>query len=225
MLDVLSRTSWRKQLLLSCVTMWAWHFRSPFHFSGCQFCCPSHSSWSYSSENSGHFLLQLSVTLVIHSALKSPKMYHYQFKWLMRPITVIFKHCVFSNSSGFLLMLSPLIKGFFLPQKKWYTSLATDLKHEWASFKKLLVACFWPIYFLASSKVRSRSSKQAWLERWKLSSSSLLAELFCNHCHFRSAWSNVPEMYGSLRNSGAVTSKILQCRILLINFLELPNIY
>ena len=163
MLDVLSRTSWRKQLLLSCVTMWAWHFRSPFHFSGCQFCCPSHSSCSYSSEKSGHFLLQLSVTLVIHSGLKSPKMYHYQFKWLMRPITVIFKHCVFSNSSGFLLMLSPLIKGFFLPQKKWYTSLATDLKHEWASFKKLLVACFWPIYFLAWSKVRrSSSSKLTW---------------------------------------------------------------
>ena len=136
-----------------------------------------------------------------------------------------FQRLCFSDSSSFLLMLSPLIKGFFLPQKKWYTSLATDLKHEWASFKKLLVACFWPIYFLASSKVRSRSSKQAWLERWKLSSSSLLAELFCNHCHFRSAWSSVPEMYGSLRNSGAVTSKILQCRILLINFLELPNIY
>ena len=166
MLDVLSRTSWRKQLLLSCVTMWAWHFRSPFHFSGCQFCCPSHSSCSYSSEKSGHFLLQLSVTLVIHSGLKSPKMYHYQFKWLMRPITVIFKHCVFSNSSGFLLMLSPLIKGFFLPQKKWYTSLATDLKHEWASFKKTISSLLLTHIFL-SFKQSPKSKQQASLT-WKV---------------------------------------------------------
>ena len=143
--------------------MWAWHFRSPFHFSGCQFCCPSHSSSSYSSEKSGHFLLQLLVTVDCSTQclkITEKSLVIIQFLRKTRLCGVIFKDRALVTLAAFFWCFHPWSKAFSCLKK--VVHFISNWFETWVSkLQKTISSLLLTHIFLSLEQSPSKQQQQA----------------------------------------------------------------